>query len=54
MELNYGPNFKDSNKKITVDSKLDRKIKSWKEASLDFVGKVEVGTVSPMFCLFKH
>ncbi|XP_052777718.1 uncharacterized protein LOC128215025 [Mya arenaria] len=42
--INYGPNFKDADKQITVDGKLDRRIKSWSMAAVDFSGKMEIGT----------
>lgn len=44
--INYGPNFKDADKQIIVDGKLDRRIKSWSMAAVDFSGKMEIGTVS--------
>ena len=48
--INYGPNFKDAEKQITVDGNLDRRIKSWSMAAVDFSGKMEIGSVSPLDC----
>ncbi len=42
--VSYG-NIKDANKQINLEAQLDRKIKSWTEASLSLNGKLEIGTV---------
>jgi len=46
MTMNYGTNFKNKDKQITLTAGMTRSIKSWTFASLAFNSKLEIGTVS--------
>ncbi|XP_052255844.1 uncharacterized protein LOC127861416 isoform X2 [Dreissena polymorpha] len=51
--VSYG-NIKDANKQINLEAQLDRKIKSWTEASLSLNGKLEIGTGIRMVAKLDH
>ena len=45
-DLKYSGDLKDTNKQITIGASVDRKIKSWSDATVSINGEFKKGNVS--------